>query len=154
MGSEALIIGGPSTRRDLINEINDAFSRLDIGNTAARLGPLAATGDFLEICEALGFLSPLHRGNFIAYRRNLTIPAVNQALLSAAFHEALNARPQPIPLQILIVSGTRDILTVTSTESEITVVVTRDDTLAQAATAAQPATVAQPAPRKRAARKR
>jgi hypothetical protein len=144
MGGEARVRGGPSPRVDLINAINEAFNRLNIEDTANRLGALAATGDFLEICEALGLLSALHRGNFARYRQTLTIPSVNQALLTAAFRQALTAKPAPIPLQILIASGTRDILTVTSTSTEISVVVTRDDTTA----------MARPAPRKRAPRKR
>jgi hypothetical protein len=142
MGGEAVIRGGPSTRCDLINAINEAFNRLNIDDTVQRLGGLAATGDFLEICEALGLLQPLHLGNFARYRQQLTIPMVNQALLTAAFRQSLTARPSPIPLQILIASGTRDILTITSTATEITVVVTRDDPVPPAA------------PRKRAARKR
>jgi hypothetical protein len=141
MGGEAVIRGGPSTRVQLINAINEAFNRLNIQDTANQLGSLAATGDFLEICEALGLLTPLHLGDFARYRRQLTIPMVNQALLTAAFRQSLTARPSPIPLQILIASGTRDILTVTSTATEITVVVTRDE-------------AGPPAPRKRAARKR
>jgi hypothetical protein len=141
MGGEAIIRGGPSSRCDLINAINEAFNRLNIRATARQLGPLAGTGDFLDICEALGFLQPMHQGNFARYRRQLTIPMVNQALLTAAFRQSLTAKPAPIPLQILIVSGTRDILSVTSTASEITVVVTRDEPVRQA-------------PRKRAARKR
>ena len=145
MGGESVIKGGPSTRCDLINAINEAFNRLNIGDTARQLGALAATGDFLEICEALGLLQPLHRGNFARYRQQLTIPMVNQALLTAAFRQSLTAKPAPIPLQILIASGTHDILTVTSTATEITVVVTRDDTGAPPPAAA---------PRKRAARKR
>jgi hypothetical protein len=142
MGGEAVIKGGPSTRCDLINAINEAFNRLNIQATARQLGALAATGDFLEICEALGFLQAMHRGNFAAYQQQLTIPLVNQALLTAAFRQSLTAKPDPIPLQILIASGTHDILTITSTASEITVVVTRDDGAAPQA------------PRKRAARKR
>ena len=144
MGGDARVKGGPSTRVDLILAINEAFNRLNIQDTARQLGNLASTGDFLDICEALGFLTPLHRGNFAAYRRGLTIPPASQALLTTAFRQALTARPAPIPLQILIASGTRDILTVTSTSTEITVVVTRDDT----------PTMARPAPRKRPTRKR
>jgi len=144
MGGDAVVRGGPSTRGDLIRDINEAFNRLNIQDTAKQLGNLASTGDFLDICEALGFLRPIHRGNFAAYRRGLTIPAPNQALLTTAFRQALTARPAPIPLQILIASGTHDILTVTSTATEITVVVTRDDTT----------TAARPAARKRAVRKR
>ncbi len=142
MGGEAVIRGGPSTRCDLINAINEAFNRLNIQATANQLGALAATGDFLEICEALGFLQPMHLGNFARYRQQLTIPQVNQALLTAAFRQSLTAKPAPIPLQILIASGTRDILTITSTATEITVVVTRDDGAGRQA------------PRKRAPRKR
>jgi hypothetical protein len=139
MGGEAVIKGGSSTRVDLINAINEAFNRLNIGATARQLGTLADTGDFLDICEALGLLRPLHLGNFARYRQQLTIPMVNQALLTAAFRQSLTAKPAPIPLQILIASGTRDILAMTSTATEITVVVTRDDAGAP------------PAPRKRAA---
>lgn len=128
MGSEAVIRGGPSSRVQLICAINDEFNRLNIQSTAARLGTLASTGDFLEICDALGLLAPLHRGNFAAYRTNLTIPPVIQSMLTAAFRHALTATPQPIPLQILIVSGMQDIVTITSTATEISVLLTRDDT--------------------------
>ena len=140
MGGEAVIKGGSSSRVKLILDINEAFNRLNIRATARTLGNLASTGDFLEICEALDFLNAMHGGNFARYRRGLSIPQSNQGLLTAAFRQALTAKPYPIPLQILIASGTRDILTVTSTATEISVVVTRED----------PA----PAPRKRAAPKR
>lgn len=128
MGSEAVIKGGPSSRVQLICAINDAFNRLNVQSTAAQLGALAATGDFLDICEALGLLAPLHRGNFAAYKSNLTIPPVIQAMLTAAFRQALTATPQPIPLQILIVSGTHDFVTITTTATEISVLLARDDT--------------------------
>jgi hypothetical protein len=128
MGSEAVIRGGPSSRVQLICAINDAFNRLNIQSTAAQLGTLASTGDFLDICEDLGLLAPLHRGNFAAYKTNLPIPPVIQSMLTAAFRHALTATPQPIPLQILIVSGMQDIVTITSTATEISVLLTRDDT--------------------------
>jgi hypothetical protein len=130
---------GPGGRAYLMQEINQAFSRRNVQQTAEKLGDLASTGDYLEICNHLGFLDAIHGGNFRHYRSTMPIPAVNQALMTAAFRHALTAQPKPIPLRILIVSGTHEIITITGTETEVSVVLTRDDS-------------ERAAPRKRAAR--
>ena len=105
MGGELIIWGNPGSRAGLIGEINLAFSVRNIQATAARLGNLAATGDFLDICKRLGFLDDMDGGDFARYKRDLTIPETNRTLITAAFRTALTAKPRPIPLQILIVSG-------------------------------------------------
>jgi hypothetical protein len=165
MGGELTILGNPGSRAGLISEINLAFSRRNIQATAARLGNLTVTGDFLDICKRLGFLDEMDGGDFARYKRELAIPETNRALVTAAFRTALTAQPRPIPLQILIVSGTHEIVTVTGTATEISVVVTRDEARSPAprktasraprktASPAPPETAA-PAPPKRAARKR
>ena len=127
MGGEAAIRGGPSTRVTLVSEINEAFNRLNIQATAQKLARVAAAGDFLDITHELGILDPIHGGDLAKYKQDLDIPAASQALLTTAFQQALTAKP-PIPLQIMIASGTHDIVTVTSTATEITVMITRDDT--------------------------
>jgi hypothetical protein len=149
MGGEIIILGNPAGRATLISEINRAFSRRNVQATAAKLGNLVNTGDFLDICKALGFLDAMDGGDFARYKRELGIPETNRALVTAAFRTALTAKPRPIPLQILIVSGTHEIITVTGTATEISVVVTRNEARGSA-----PRKTASPAPRKRAARKR
>jgi hypothetical protein len=119
--------GGPSTRTTLINQINEAFNRRSVEATAQRLGNIGRTGDFLDICERLGFLSEIHGGDFAGYKQGLSMPEVNQGLVTAAFRMALTGGPAPIPLRILIVSGTHEIITVTGTQTEVSIVVTRDE---------------------------
>jgi len=147
---------GPGGRAYLTQEINQAFNRVNIRATLEALGDLAATGDFLDICKKLGFLDKIDHGNFPRYKRTLAIPAVNRALITAAFRTALNAQPNPIPLRMLIVSGTHEIITMTGTETEISVVITRNDLIAEPADSAvaTPASPGSSAPRKRAPRKR
>ncbi len=126
MGDD-LIGNQPGTRPVMVAHINEAFSRRNIINTAARLGHLATTGDFLDISDAIGALAPIHGGDLARYKQELTIPPVNQHILTAAFHASLAARPNPIPLHMMIVSGTHDTVHVTTTATEIAVVITRDD---------------------------
>jgi len=119
--------GGPSTRTTLINAINEAFNRRNVLATAQRLGNIARTGDFLDICERLGLLDGIHGGDFSRYKSELPMPDVNRGLVTAAFRMALTGGPAPIPLRILIVSGSHEIITVTGTPTEISLVVTRDE---------------------------
>lgn len=149
MGGEWVIIGNPGSRATLICQTNLAFNRRNVQATAAKLGNIATTGDFLDISKALGLLDDMDGGDFAKYKRDLSIPEVNCAIITAAFRTALTAKPRPIPLQILIVSGTHEIVTVTATATEISVVVTRNEARRPA-----PRKTAVPAPRKSAARKR
>jgi hypothetical protein len=127
MGGEVIVRGGASSRATLIAQLNNAFSRRNIQETAAQLGSLGTTCDILDICKAPGFLDSMDGGDFERYKRELPIPELNRGLVTAAFRLALTATPQPIPLQILIVSGTHEIITVTSTSTDISVVVIRDE---------------------------
>lgn len=138
MGNMAAAPGQRGTRDVLVSDINLAFNRVNIPTTARRLSSLATTADFLDICEGLGFLNAIHGGNFVQYKQNLSIPDVNRQLLTAAFRASLTASPDPIPLQILISSGSRDIVTVTVTDTEVSVIVVRAD-IAPAAGRKQPA---------------
>jgi hypothetical protein len=124
---EDLINNRPGTRPAMVAQINEAFSRRNIAHTVARIGKVASTGDFLDITDAIGALAPIHGGNLARYKRELTIPPINQRILTAAFRESLTARPNPIPLHMMIVSGTHDTVHVTTTATEIAVVITRDD---------------------------
>jgi hypothetical protein len=147
---------GPGGRAYLTQEINLAFSRVNIRATLEALGDLAATGDFLDICKKLGFLDKIDGGDFARYKRILAIPAVNRGLITAAFRQALTAQPAPIPLRMLIVSGTHEIVTMTGTETEISIVITRNDLIAETAASevVTPAGRRSSAPRKGAPRKR
>ncbi|MGH7155605.1 MAG: hypothetical protein ACREF3_16880 [Acetobacteraceae bacterium] len=127
MGNIAAAPNQRATRDVLVGDINLAFNRVNIQATAARLATVATTGDFLDICDHLGFLQTIHGGNLVQYKRNLAIPEVNRQLLTAAFRASLTAAPDPIPLQILISSGSHDIVTVTVTDAEVSVIVVRAD---------------------------
>ena len=146
MGNISAAPGQRGTRDVLVSDINLAFNRTNIQATAGRLAPLAASDDFLNICHNLGFLTTIHGGNLAQYKQNLTIPEANRQLLTAAFRASLTASPDPIPLQILISSGSRDIVTVTVTDTEVSVIVVRADIA--------PAAGRKQAPRKTPARKR
>jgi hypothetical protein len=143
-------------RARLMQDINLAFSRVNIRATLEALGDVAFTGDFLDISKKLGWLDVIDGGDFARYRRSLTIPAVNQALITAAYRLALTAQPNPIPLRVLIVSGTHEIITITGTATEISLVITRSDLNAEpeASAVATPTGRRSSAPRKRAPRKR
>lgn len=147
---------GPRGRAYMVQQINEKCNRRNIQDTVAVLGDLAFTGDFLDICNKLGVLDRIHRGDFARYRSSLPIPAVNQALITAAFRHALTAKPNPIPLRLLLVSGYHEIVTITGTATEISVVVTRNEAPASEPPEPAPPPSASPAstPRKRAARKR
>lgn len=127
MGGEFQAPGSPGSRQWLICEINRLFNRRNIRATAKKVGKLAATGDFLDICNALGLLDDMDGGDLARYKRELAIPGVNRALITAAFREALTAKPQPIPLQIVIVSGSYEIVTMTGTATDISLVVIRNE---------------------------
>ena len=130
MGGERRVkggTGGPGSRVKFICDVNDAFSRQNVRDTAARLGDLINTGDALDYCEALGFFDDMHGGDFAGYRRELPIPELNLAMVTAAFRLALTAKPEPVPFQLVIASGTHEIVTVTCTDTGVTCVLIRDD---------------------------
>jgi hypothetical protein len=129
MGGELMLPGGLSTRAKLISDINAAFGRSNISATAEKLLDLAATGDFLDMCYRLGFLDSMHGGNLQRYKDSLTIPPGNRTLITAAFRLSLTAK---LPLQILIVSGSHELVSVTATSSEIWIAVARDELTARA----------------------
>lgn len=154
MGGELMLPGGLSTRAKLICDINAAFSRFNISATVEKLQDLAETGDFLDMCYRLGFLESMHGGNFQGYKDGLTIPEGNRTLITAAFRLSLEKQ---IPLQILIVSGSHELVTVTATSTEIWIAVARDERSERAPRkrpAQAPRKRPPQAPRKRSARRK
>jgi len=127
MGGERRIRGGQSSRTKFICEFNEFFNRRNVQATVARLGRLVNTGDALDICERLGLFAEMHDGDFSRYREELLIPDLNLGVVTAALRQALTAKPSPVPFQLLVVSGTHEVVTVTCTESAIACVLARND---------------------------
>jgi hypothetical protein len=109
----------------LVRNINRAFGRAGIRNTARRLKRLKASADFLDITNALGFLASFTGGDLRRYRRELAIPEHIRRLLTLAFRTALWHEPEPIPLRIAIVSGRSEAVQVAVTGGLISIRLTR-----------------------------
>lgn len=120
-------MGAAAARTRLTSDINRAFSARNIANSAQQIRSQKPRGDFLDICDTLGFMQHLHRGNLPRYRRTLTLPMVVRRTLTAAFREALFHRPSPIPLKIAINHADEHSIHVTHSDKQISVVLNRPD---------------------------
>jgi hypothetical protein len=114
-------------RRNLVRDINAAFSPARIRRTARRLGRLEARSDFLDITNALGFLDSFTGGDLRRYKRELTIPEHIRRFVTLAFRAALGQEPGPMPLRIAIVSGRTEAARIDVTDRRISVTLTRRD---------------------------
>ena len=112
-------------RTNLITEINQAFAAGQIVATLNRLAPMSPSDDALSIIHKLGFLTPIHGGNLLSYRRVVGIPRLNLRILTLAFRASLLNRPAPIPLHIDIVNGQVETVSVSYAPTGISVVLTR-----------------------------
>lgn len=120
-------MGAAAARTRLTADINRAFNARNIANSAQQVRAQAPRGDFLDICDSLGFMQPLHRGNLPRYRRALNLPMVVRRTLTAAFREALFHRPAPIPLKIAINHADEHSIRVTHSDKRISVELNRPD---------------------------
>jgi hypothetical protein len=89
-------------RTTLVRSINQLLGRRGIEATAARLAPLAARADFIDISHALGVLKPFAGDDVRGYRRSLAIPQHIQRFMTLAYRTALTER---IPVKLDIVTG-------------------------------------------------
>jgi hypothetical protein len=121
-------------RTVLQQKINQAFSAAQIKQSANRVAKLGPRADFLDISEALGCIAHIQYDDLKRYRRILTIPALIQRILTAAYRDALFHQPKPIPLRIKINNGRSHSIEVKTTESLITVTLTRPDPKTRAST--------------------
>jgi hypothetical protein len=112
-------------RAALIREINQAFNAANIAATINRLGALSTRDDCLSIVDRLGFLTPIHAGNLRQYRRVVGIPDLNLRILTLAFRTSVLNQPAPIPLEIDIVDGQSEAVSVSVTPANISVLLTR-----------------------------
>ena len=120
-------MGAAAVRTQLAANINRAFSVGNIANSAQQVRSQKPRGDFLDICDALGFMQPVHRGDLPRYRRTLNLPTVVRRTLTAVFRESLFHRPAPIPLNIAINHADEHSIHVTHTDKQISVVLNRPD---------------------------
>lgn len=120
-------MGDLTNRTKLAANLNRAFSASQIAASAQIVKQLSPRADFLDISQALGALDHLQIGNLRRYRRRLTLPPVVQRILTATYRTALLTKPNPIPLRIQIKHGRRHSIEVNSTNTSISVVLTRPD---------------------------
>ncbi len=109
-------------RRTMVRSLNQAFGRGAIEATVARLTPLGARADFLDISDALGVLEPFTRGDLRGYRRSLSIPMHMQRFVTLAFRTAVTER---IPLKLDIVTGPRESARLDISERQISLTLIR-----------------------------
>ena len=117
-------MGTPFTRPALVGDINKAFQASNIEDTVVRVAHLAEEADAFDIVHALGFFNLPSDAELAAYRADLGVPALNKAMLALAFKSAVAGK---IPLSFAIVSGHRESVEVTTSDSLIAVVLTRVD---------------------------
>lgn len=120
-------MGAAAARTRLTSDINRAFSARNVASSAQQIRSQKPRGDFLDICDTLGFMQHLHRGNLPRYRRTLNLPMVVRRTLTAAFRESLFHRPSPIPLKIAINHADEHSIHVTHSDKQISVVLNRPD---------------------------
>ncbi|MBU6499603.1 MAG: hypothetical protein KGJ41_08970 [Rhodospirillales bacterium] len=111
-------------RPALVGRINQAFSARQIAATAARLARLPAQADVFDLVGELGLFELAEGTTVAAYRASLPIPALNQAILTLAFRQAVR---DVTPLNFAIVSGHGEAVHVSTSEKLISVVLVRVD---------------------------
>ncbi len=117
-------MGTSFTRPTLVGNINTAFSARNISGTADSVAHLAAEADAFDIVHALGFFNLPSDAELAAYKADLKIPPLNKAILALAFQTAVASK---IPLSFAIVGGHAESVQVTTSDSLISVVLTRID---------------------------
>lgn len=109
-------------RTTLVRSINQLLGRRGIEDTAARLAPLAARADFIDISHSLGVLKPFAGDDVRGYRRNLAIPPHIQRFMTLAYRTAVTER---IPLKLDIVTGPAESVRLDVTEKLMTITLVR-----------------------------
>ncbi len=117
-------MGTPFTRPQLVRDINRAFHPDSIGETADKVAHLAAEADAFDIVHTLGLFNLPSDEELVQYREDLQVPALHKAVLALAFKTSVESR---IPLHFAIVSGHAEMVQVSTSDSLITVVLTRID---------------------------
>src|SRR5690348_2774771 len=109
-------------RTTLVRSINQLLGRRGIEATAARLAPLAARADFIDISHALGVLKPFAGDDVRGYRRSLTIPPHIQRFMTLAYRTALT---EHIPVKLDIVTGPSESVQLDVSEKLMTITLVR-----------------------------
>jgi hypothetical protein len=123
-------MGGSVVRENLVKNINDKFSKKNIKTTAKGVGHLLELGgDVFDILHKFNILDEDMQRSFktkdvAQYREKHPMPGLTKRILTVAFRTALQ---QQRPLRIEIKSGKQEAVEVASTDSAITVVLTRVD---------------------------
>ena len=117
-------MGTPFTRPQLVSDINRAFQPSRISETADRVAHLAAEADAFDIVHTLGLFNLPSDAELAAYRADLKVPALNKAVLGIAFKHAVATKT---PLHFSIVSGHAEMVSVSTSDTLISVVLTRVD---------------------------
>lgn len=97
--------GGIAVRNKFFADFSAAFAAGAIANTLAQLQPFDPTWDHLDILYRLNLLPWVQPGQLPAYRQTLTIPALNQAIITQVMRYCLLNQPAPMPLQVCVVAA-------------------------------------------------
>ncbi len=117
-------MGTSFIRPTLVGNINRAFSARNIEDTATRVAHLAADADAFDYVHALGFFNLPSDAELAAYKADTNIPPLNKAIMAMAFQTAIAGK---IPLSFAIIGGHAEAVQVTTSDSLISVVLTRID---------------------------
>lgn len=117
-------MGTSFTRPTLVGNINTAFSARNIEDTVSRVAHLAADADAFDFVHALGFFNLPSDAELAAYKADLKIPPLNKAILALAFQTAIANK---IPLTFAIIGGHAESVQVTTSDTLVSVVLTRID---------------------------
>jgi hypothetical protein len=117
-------MGTPFTRPQLIRDINHAFHADRIGETSDKVAHLATEADAFDIVHSLGLFKLPSDEDLAKYREDLQVPALHKAVLALSFKTAVESK---IALHFAIVTGHAEMVQVSSSDTLITVVLTRVD---------------------------
>ena len=117
-------MGTPFTRPQLVRDINHAFHPSRIAETADKVAHLAAEADAFDIVHSLGLFHLPTDEDLERYREDLQVPALHKAVLALAFKSAVEGR---IALHFAIVTGHAEAVSLSTSDSLISVVLTRVD---------------------------
>lgn len=117
-------MGTPFTRPQLVRDINHAFHPARIGATAEQVAGLAPGADAFDIVHALGLFQLPSDDELVKYRDDLQVPELHKAILGLAFNASIKGK---VPLHFAIVTGHAEMISVSTSDTLISVVLTRVD---------------------------
>ena len=117
-------MGTPFTRPQLVRDINHAFHPERIGTTAEKVASLAPGADAFDIVHALGLFQLPSDDELVKYRADLQVPELHKSILGLAFNASIAGK---VPLHFSIVTGHAEMISVSTSDTLISVALTRID---------------------------